>query len=80
MPGTSGPHAPGWSAAGFDRILVDAPCSSERHFVHGACATARANLCPPRALPPDYPVPSLLTIPWCDVAQVRPTPSGRARV
>ena len=31
-----GPAAPAWSAAGFDRVLVDAPCSSERHFVHGA--------------------------------------------
>ena len=31
-----GPAAPAWSAAGFDRILVDAPCSSERHFLHAA--------------------------------------------
>lgn len=32
-----GPAAPAWSAAGsLDRILVDAPCSSERHFLHGS--------------------------------------------
>ena len=31
-----GPAAPAWSAAGFDRVLVDAPCSSERHFLQGA--------------------------------------------
>ena len=31
-----GPGAPTWSQLGFDRILVDAPCSSERHFLHGA--------------------------------------------
>jgi hypothetical protein len=29
-----GANAPPWSAVAFDRILVDAPCSSERHFVH----------------------------------------------
>ena len=31
-----GPGAPTWSYLGFDRILVDAPCSSERHFLHDA--------------------------------------------
>ncbi|KAL1527818.1 hypothetical protein AB1Y20_009201 [Prymnesium parvum] len=32
-----GPAAPSWSAtASFHRILIDAPCSSERHFLHGA--------------------------------------------
>ncbi len=31
-----GSGAPTWSYLGFDRILVDAPCSSERHFLHGA--------------------------------------------
>jgi 16S rRNA C967 or C1407 C5-methylase (RsmB/RsmF family) len=30
-----GPAAPPWSTVAFDRILVDAPCSSERHFLHG---------------------------------------------
>ena len=31
-----GMAAPRWSTIGFDRILIDAPCSSERHFMHGA--------------------------------------------
>lgn len=31
-----GAAAPAWSSVGFERVLVDAPCSSERHFVHGA--------------------------------------------
>lgn len=31
-----GRHAPRWSTVAFDRILVDAPCSSERHIIQGA--------------------------------------------
>ena len=38
-----GANAPAWSAVGFDRILVDAPCSSERHFVHSLAEAAKAN-------------------------------------
>ena len=37
-----GPAAPAWSLVGFDRILVDAPCSSERHFLHAGPADADA--------------------------------------
>lgn len=35
-----GANAPPWSAVPFDRILVDAPCSSERHFVHATLETS----------------------------------------
>ena len=31
-----GAAAPRWSLAPFHRILIDAPCSSERHFLHGS--------------------------------------------
>ena len=34
--------APSWSAGEFDRILVDAPCSSERHFLRSLAAAAAA--------------------------------------